>query len=168
MTTEELLNKIPTKEWELKINHGTSELEYDFLCFIDNYNAVLKYVPKDFTIVDLGCYQAAQCYMFDHYAQYVGVDNFDRKSSVRYIPPYRFMTANTIHIVSSIEDFLNSVDFSVMNLDKTYFIMSAVPAFDETEHAFSKVKNCLWAYPGEEPKTKGIFAEEIKKELWTA
>lgn len=157
-----LVDLIPKEELEQKLSYGDSELEPDFLCFENNYEPVARIVPKEFTIVDMGCYQAAQCYLFAKHKLYVGVDCYEKCLSERYAPPMRFQAENTVHIVSTINFFISRF-LRMFDLSKTYFIASAVPDFTETETLLYVTKNCLVSYPGKQPKTKGVYAKEIEE-----
>lgn len=162
-----LLKLIPPDELNKKLNQRCVEIDPTFLCFEDCYQAVFEYVPYDFTIVDLGCYMAAQSYLFTDYKAYVGIDTFDIWHDYRgnyshnYLPPDRFRTENTLHGSISIESFMEH-GLCKFDLDKTYFIMSAVPNID-ADYLFRRVRHGIWWYPGQPFKTKGIYAEYIRK-----
>lgn len=51
-----------------------SELEFDFLGFLGSYKMISKRLPSNFTIIDLGCYQAVQALYFSGFIKYIGVD----------------------------------------------------------------------------------------------
>lgn len=133
--------------------------------FEEIYFSVARYIPKDFTIVDLGCYMAAQSIIFKDYKKYIGVDCYDMPNRIDdYVPPLRFNIENTEHHSTTIQDFLISNDMKKLDLDKTYFIASYVPAFEVTNQVLEQVKHGLISYCGEH-KVKGLNAEEIKKDL---
>ena len=64
MELSKLLDLIPPEELKLKLSYGSTELDPTFLCFEHVYLPVSKMIPEHFTIVDLGCFQAAQAYLF--------------------------------------------------------------------------------------------------------
>ena len=69
-----LLHTVPEDEIDRILGQPGIELDYEFLGFTEVYGAVLSFVPKHYTIVDLGCYVAAQAYLFADYEKYIGVD----------------------------------------------------------------------------------------------
>lgn len=154
----ELAKLIPAEELNQKLSYGCSELELDFLCFDECYRAVSELLTHDFTVVDLGCYQAAQCYYFTDFAKYIGVDCYDQRYMWDHIPPLRFSTPNTRHVAETIQRYLGE---EVWNNDNTYFIMSAVPN-KECKYLMQRyADNYLWWYPGEKPEAKGFMFGEI-------
>lgn len=159
-----LLELIPQDELSLKLSYGCSELEPDSLCFYENYIPIRELVPKNFTIVDCGCYQGAQCYYFKDHKAYYGIDNFDSRgnASIRYIPPLRFYADNTVHWVDRIQNFLGTYKPNLyLPPDETYFICSAVPDFEATELVYNTFPNVAVFYPGQQPNVKGIHADGI-------
>lgn len=154
----ELAKLIPHEELKQKLSYGCSELEIDFLCFDECYRAVSELLPHSFTVVDLGCYQAAQCYYFTDFGKYIGVDCYDQAYKGTMIPPLRFSTSNTEHHVETIQKYLGSTTW---DNSKTYFIMSAVPN-KECKYLMGRyADNYLWWYPGEKPEAKGVMADKI-------
>lgn len=164
MELSKLLDLIPPEELKLKLDYGSTELGPTFLCFEHVYLPVSKMVPEHFAIVDLGCYQAAQAYLFRNHERYIGVDYYDKVYSGHgYIPPLRFLPKNAIQYVMSIEDFFDSGKVDKLDLDKTYFIMSHVPSFHDKPYWLrGKAKNFLWVYCNN-VHAEGIFVEEIEE-----
>ncbi|MEE3344681.1 MAG: hypothetical protein VZS44_11345 [Bacilli bacterium] len=106
-------------EWE------NCEYEYGFLGFLEVYQNLN--IPKDFTIIDLGCYQACQCIYFKEYKQYIGVD--------AYVPlEYRFRQDNAIYVDKLIEDYIEQYNG---DLNKTFAICSYVPVKD---NVYNRIK----------------------------
>lgn len=162
MSWTQLRKIIPVKELQEKFASGDSELGWDFLGFEENYHVLAELLPKHFTVVDMGCYQAAQCYLFQDFKAYVGVDIFDNRLRQHgYRPPERFAVKNTTHFICTIQDFLLNYK-KRFDPETTYYIASAVPDFIGTDMMLKQVKNGAVVYPGEMPKTKGILAEELK------
>ena len=159
----DLLHLIPADVLNEKLRQINCELEPGFLCFEENYVPIANNVPKEFTVVDIGCYMAAQSYLFKEFERYYGVDPFDLPFNDDYIAPERFAISNGTHFCLSGKQFLDSF-LSSLDLDKTYFICSAVPNFKETDYIFDSVKNCAIFYPGKEPMVKGISKEAILSE----
>ena len=159
-----LFEIIPKIEVKRKLDYGDSELGIDFMGFEQNYFPIAEVVPHDWTIVDLGCYQAAQCYLFRDYRAYIGVDCFEQDANDDYVPPLRFQTKNTTHLIMTIQKFI-SEQLGNYDLDHTYFIASAVPDFRATQEAFKSVKHCCVVYPGERTKIKGFGSDRIISKL---
>lgn len=55
-------------------NGGAAELDHSFLGFLDQYYHLSEIIPKDFTVIDLGCAFAPQAYFFQEHKEYIGVD----------------------------------------------------------------------------------------------
>ena len=70
---------IPRAELKRLLSQDYCELEPDFLCFEPAYQAVAKYVPKDYIIVDCGCYLALQAYLFREHRRYIGIDCLEKQ-----------------------------------------------------------------------------------------
>lgn len=145
MKYDELLNElikcIPQKEYKEIISQCECELDFSFLGFIQVYNSILDFVPKYYTIIDLGCYLAAQSYFFKDYKQYIGVDSCDL---------IRFSPKNSKHYVKTIQEFINNDLPSLnLNLKTTFAICSFVPDDDAIELARKTFNNILVYYPAE-------------------
>ena len=146
------------------LSSGDAELDSEFMGFEEIYFSVAKHIPEDFTIVDLGCYMAPQSIIFKDYKKYIGVDCYDMSNIEGYTPPLRFSTENTRHYSMTIQNFLVSNDMKKLDLDKTYFIMSYVPAHKVTNQVLEQVKHGLISYCGEH-NVKGFNANNIKQDL---
>lgn len=97
-----------------------SELEYDFLGFLDSYYKLS--IPLDYTIIDFGCYQAVQAVYFKNHKKYIGVDND--------IPnEFRFHQNNAEYFLCSIQSFIEEHGVS-FDKEKTVAICSYVPDED--------------------------------------
>ncbi len=98
------------------------QLEPGFLGFLHVYAEVN--IPKDFTIIDLGCYQAVQASYFGEHAAYVGVD-------IGVPAEWCFRQDNATYYHSSIQGFIQDT-LPTLNLDlnKTVAICSYVPDED--------------------------------------
>lgn len=163
-----LAKLIPADKLRKKLSSSwCCELDPTFLSFEDVYFTIAEHVPKDYTILDLGCYMAAQSYIFRDHARYIGVDCFDDPDSWigdgKYVIPERFETENSAHYRMTIQNFLKD-DLPKLDLDKTYVICSYVPAFQATEAAFRLCPNICIKYC-EEVQTKGINVKIIKEAL---
>lgn len=97
------------------------ELEYDFLGFLDGYKRLQKSIPKDFTVIDLGCNQAVQAVYFKDHAGYIGVDSA--------IPTdIRFNVLRGTSVQDTIQHFIEKTLPTLgLDLDKVFAICSYVP-----------------------------------------
>lgn len=151
-TAHPLLSEIPFAEFSRLVSQHECELDFEFLGFTDAYHALSLVVPKDCTIVDLGCYMAFQAHYFKDHARYIGVDVCKLQ---RYSPP------NATHYFSSIQDFVEHI-LPTLNLDleSTFAICNHVP----DSEAVSLVRNtfpnlfCYYPAPFRSNHSKKIFA----------
>ncbi len=110
------------KEMEPVKNYEYSELGCDFLGFLEEYSCLN--IPNNFTVIDLGCYQAVQALYFKNSALYIGVDNGCPCDS-------RLLQENTMYFKDSIQHFIQielpKLCKKGLNLNKTFAICSYVP-----------------------------------------
>ena len=135
--TQFLLHTVPEDEIDRILGQPGIELDYEFLGFTEVYGAVLSFVPKHYTIVDLGCYVAAQAYLFADYEKYIGVDICGLE---------RFTPDNTSHYQTTIQDYICKY-MNELDLDTTFAICSYVPDKEAVRMAREKFKNILVFYP---------------------
>lgn len=135
--TEILFKTIPKNEMKRIMQNPMCELGQDFLGFVDVYGSILNFVPKHFTIVDLGCYVAAQAYLFTDYEKYIGVDTTELE---------RFTPANASHHQMTIQEYIDK-HTNDLDLDTTFAICSYVPDQQAIQLAREKFKNILVFYP---------------------
>ena len=116
---KELALNIGKDEMHRLYSYPECQLEFDFLGFLESYNDLKDIIPKDFTIIDLGCYQALQGYYFKNHKEYIGIDN--------YVPIiWRFHQNNAKYYYMSIQDFIKE-HINELDLSKTFAICSYVP-----------------------------------------
>lgn len=139
MKRNELLNEISQEQIDSVLNQYYCELDYEFLGFIEIYKNLAQIIQNHFTIIDLGCYCAAQAFYFKKHRLYVGVDTIDLK---------RFSTENTIHYQKSIQDFILD-DVKNFNLEETFAICSYVPDYDGRKLVRETFENLFVFYPYE-------------------
>ena len=139
---DDVLNLIPMEVVDrlFKKNYRMAgNLCPSFMGFTRVYKSLLNIVPKHFTIIDLGCCYAAQCYYFKDYKQYIGVDVLEEE---------RFATKNTIHYNASIQEFIREVLPELhLNLQQCFAVCSYVPDEEATELARKTFPNILVYYP---------------------
>lgn len=112
--------------------------DYGFMGFLSVYDAVRRIVPKDRTIVDLGCYLGAQALLFDEYMEYIGVDVIDMQ---------RFASPNTTHYAMTIQDF---IEMHGERYKDAFAICSYVPDEEAQRMVRETFKDCLVYYPRSE------------------
>lgn len=132
-----LWDLIPGAERKRILSQDDCELEFDFLGFTEVYISLSKIIPLHFTVIDFGCYLAAQCYCFAEHKKYIGVD---------VVTMERFSLENTTHYTMSIQRFIDEHkgDYPI---DTTFAICSYVPDFKATELVRNTYKNVFSYYP---------------------
>lgn len=118
---ERILTEYP-EEMERLFSSEDCELEYDFLGFLHVYATVD--VPKDFTVIDLGCNQAVQAQYYKDCEKYIGVDSGVSND-------IRFRQDNAEYYDCSIQEFINEklplLEKEGLDLTKTFAVCSYVP-----------------------------------------
>ena len=139
---DDILNYIPMKEVDRLFEKNyrmAGNVCPSFMGFTRVYKSLLNIVPKHYTIIDLGCCYAPQCYYFKDYKAYIGVDVEDEE---------RFATENTTHYEMSIQKFIKEVLPELhLNLKECFAICSYVPDDKATELARRTFPNILVYYP---------------------
>ena len=150
---DEVFEYLPIEEADrlFKKNYRMSgNIDYTYMGFMNVYKSILNVVPKHYTIIDLGCCYAPQCYFFKDYEAYIGVDVDDEE---------RFSTENTTHYEMSIQKFIKEVLPELhLNLKECFAICSYVPDYEATELARRTFPNILVYYPA------GTWREKAKRE----
>lgn len=98
------------------------EYDYSFVGFIDKYAGLN--IPKDFTVIDIGCCQAVQADYFKNHKQYIGVEPD--------VPPeYCLQQDNAVYFHQTAQEFIKDTLPCLLadglSLKKTFVICSAVP-----------------------------------------
>lgn len=138
-----LLPLIPDEEYHRIMSQKECELEHDFLGFINVYRPLSLVIPKHFTVIDFGCYVAAQSYYFKDHKRYIGVDvcKLDR-----------FTPKNADHYYMKIQDYMVKGLPRLLagtSLDSIYAICSYVPDRDATKMVRETFHNVTSYYPYE-------------------
>ena len=152
MKKSKLWDIIPLKEVNEKLSQYYCELDLEFAGFEYQYRAVANNVPYNYTIIDLGCYMAAQAYLFCNHEAYIGVDMVDDVE--------RFATENTTHYVMSIQEFIKE-ELPKYKGKKVYAICNYVPDENARDLVTMACENFMVYYPGELLRCKGINAYRI-------
>lgn len=121
-------------ELERLMDYPRCEYDGDFLGFLNVYDAARSVAPKCMTIVDLGCYMAAQAVLFRDYSRYIGIDSCD-------VPMMR--QGNAEYHVATIQDYLDTLD----DTSGMFAICSYVPDEEARRLVREKFDDCLVYYP---------------------
>lgn len=134
-----LLRMLPRDQVD-RIMNGDADIDVEFLGFVSIYDQLSKIIPHDWTVIDLGCAYAPQCFFFQDHAGYVGVDLIPSSA--------RFAAANTSHSVKTIAEFV-AADVDGYDLDRTFAICSYVPPWHGDNRAIARAtfKNVFVYYP---------------------
>lgn len=152
MKKAKLWDIIPIKEVNEKLSQDYCELDLEFAGFEYQYRAVANNVPDDYTIIDFGCYMAAQAYLFVNHEAYIGVDTVDHVE--------RFATENTTHYTMSIQEFIKE-ELPKYKGKKVYAICNYVPDTEARDLVAMACENFMVYYPEELLQCKGINAYRI-------
>jgi len=152
---KEVYEIIGAKEYRRLFDWEECELQFDFLGFLDEYQP-LRELPKDFTILDLGSYQALQGAFFKDYEQYITVDLIPEEA--------RLKQDNATHIQCELRRFFKEV-LPTLNLDmeKTVAIGSYVPCSDLKKLIEENFTYYRWVYPGE-GRSENLPQKELERE----
>lgn len=152
MKKARLWDIVPIKEVNEKLSQDYCELDLEFAGFEYQYRAVANNVPNDYTIIDFGCYMAAQAYLFCNHEAYIGVDTVDHVE--------RFATENTTHYVMSIQEFIKK-ELPKYKGKKVYAICNYVPDAEAKDLVTMACENFMVYYPCELLRCKGINSYRI-------
>ena len=141
MCSLSLWKKLPKDQIDMVMS-GNIDIEPQFLGFVSTYLLLSFLIPKHFTVIDLGCAYAPQCFYFSDHKQYVGVD-----LSVE----NRFHTDNTTMYTMSISNFIKDY-IELFDLDTTFAICNYVPEWrdDNMKLIRENFKNVFVFYPASE------------------
>lgn len=132
---------IPADEQIRILSQYRCELEPDFLGFVDKYYALSMIIPKEATVIDFGCYLAAQSYFFKDHKAYISVDKVTDMQ--------RFQPSNATHYYCRIQNFLTDdcpVPYQSNNLE--YFaICNYIPDPEACRMVRERFQNCFCFYP---------------------
>jgi hypothetical protein len=125
MTFEEktlnLLSIIPKEQKERVFGQRCCDIDTEFIGFIEIYEYLSLIIPKNFTIVDLGCAYNPQCFYFINHKKYIAVDISECE---------KFKTDNCEIYQKTISDFIKN-DLITLNLKETFAICNYVPSWGD-------------------------------------
>jgi len=117
------------------------DIEPVFMGFVNTYRHLAELIPKDWTVIDLGCAYNPQCFYFTEHKLYVAVDNFNEMTEM-------FQAPNTVIYRESINDFVSG-HLKDFNLDETFAILNYVPCWgmESNKIVRESFKNLYVYYP---------------------
>lgn len=122
--TQALLKQAKDTELKRVFSYENCELALSFVGFLHSYKDLSESLPEDFTIIDIGSYQAVQSEYFKDFEGYISVDLGCPESA-------RYHTLNSTHFEMSGQDFIKDIlpalKESGLDLNKTFCICSYVP-----------------------------------------
>lgn len=147
MSLPRLLDLIPIEVLRRGLREPDCELDGDFLGFEDLYAAASVVLDKSLTVIDLGCYVAAQAWFFKDFKAYIGVDHYELFESPYIENPGRFIgPPNASMVQMDAVDWLETCD---LDFKQTIVIVSAVPDGRVYRAVKSLCDNFAAWYPGE-------------------
>lgn len=124
-------------------NAPECEIEPQFMGFVDTYRKLSKIIPLECTIIDFGCYAAAQAWYFRRHKLYIGIDIYPVQ--------YRFKFNNTFHYEGLIQDWFIEQKNVVSYRVQQFAISNYVPQ-NHSNQSDKLIKetyqNCYIYYPG--------------------
>lgn len=152
---EELAGLIPAGQLATILGQDGCELglvpgrpDDSFLGFVDEYRALARIIPAHFTILDLGCYLAAQSWFFAGHRRYIGVDVCDLD---------RFAAPNSEHHVASIQRFV-AENSDLADDPAVFAVCNYVPDFAATRLVRETFPNTFIYYPAHDPDATPVWA----------
>ena len=152
--TDNVINLIPKKQLEEVFAYEYCDIDLSFMGFTDIYKHLSMIIPKHFTVIDLGCSYAPQCFYFSAHRQYIGIDLYGGP---------RFHSDNTLHFEKRIEDFLLE-NLDKLDLAESFAICSYVPSPSAVSDARNIFLNIFSFYPSNKkgyPKLRGKHIKNL-------
>lgn len=145
--SENIFASIGSEETNRLFSYEKCEVAPDFLGFLENYKDISERLPKDFIIIDIGCYMAFQADYYKNFKDYIGVEP---QTPLK----YRLRQNNAEYYEQTAQQFVaNTLPVLIENgldLDKTFAVCSAVPDEEARKLVAETFKYYRVAYPGED------------------
>lgn len=157
METCELFRLIPKEKLQYLFQHSDAgaDLDCSFLGFEDIYLDVLRAVPKDKVIIDLGCAYATQSWFFREHVKYIGVDFCMNEDSVIH-------TENSAFYFTSIQQFISEMLPALkLDLNDVFAVCSYVPDEEARDLVLGTFPYCYVYYP----ETVSVFRTDRGEHL---
>lgn len=138
---------IPNDEWERVMNSDASaEIDCNNMtCGRGTYYYLSRMIPKDWTVIDIGCAYNPQSYLFQNHALHIAIEPVwnDKDFHFEY-----FKAPNTELLFMTGQEFIQK-ELPKMNLDldKTFAIVNFVPSGACNLLARETFKNIYTYYP---------------------
>lgn len=148
---EQHLNKhifsmLPKDQVERVFSQHYCDIDSSWLGFMDTYHKLSELIPKDFTVVDIGCSYNAQSFLFKGHARLISVD-----PDIHEYKTERFKPDNCeIYNVCCGEFVKNILPTLGLDMNKTFAIANYVPDWfgdDVRELVRMNFKNIYTFYP---------------------
>lgn len=116
-----LLKLLPKEQCDAVFNQPMCDIEPVFLGFTKIYKNLSQIIPKNFTVIDLGCAYNPQCFYFTEHKRYIAVDSW--KNQV-------FKSENCEVYFMTIKQFIQR-HLKDYDLNETFAICSYVPPWGD-------------------------------------
>lgn len=142
-----LLSLIPEDEVKRVFSSDAiGDICYNLLsCDTEMYYRLSQIIPKDFTVIDIGCGYNAQSYFFKDHKRYIGVNpasDFDQYHFER------FKADNTFLYITTGQDFIEThLPLIMFENNKTFAICNFVPDEECRRMVRQTFENCYVYYP---------------------
>jgi len=155
-TERKLMDRIGKEEMHKIFSFPCCEIDPSFLGFMENYEDLEEKIPKDFTIIDVGCYLGLQAEYFTEHKAYIGIEpiwdysEFSGLGMEVNIKDFFHTTPNSTYMQDTVASFIEKweeyAERFLLDKEKVFVICSAVPSneTDDIEKFFPYVRI---AYP---------------------
>lgn len=141
-----LFKKIHREDKKRVFSQPMSDIDCDFMGFLEPYWCLSNLIPKDWVVFDFGCSYNAQCYFFDKHKAYHAIEPINTNGQCTEL----FHTENTIIHRCTTKDFLlNELPKMNINIKKSFAIVNNVPNWygeDSIKLVHEYFRNCYTFY----------------------
>lgn len=117
----------------------------NLVCDMFAYYMLSKSIPRDWTVIDVGCAYNAQSYLFKEHNKYIGI-NPEYKSHHFHLE--NFKAEDTDYYEMTGQDFIKiTLPILELDLSKTFAICTFVPDWECQQMVRETFKNCYVYYP---------------------
>ena len=140
---------IPSDEWKrvMKSDASAEISANNMMCGFGGrtYYNLSKMIPKDWTVIDIGCAYNPQSYFFMYHKRHIAVEMPYCDSDFHF---EFFKAPNTELMFKSGQEFIKDVLPTLdLDLEKTFAICNYVPSNECCEMVRKTFKNCFCYYP---------------------
>lgn len=141
-----LFKKIHREDKKRVFSQPMSDIDFDFMGFLEPYWCLSNLIPNDWVVFDFGCSYNAQCYFFDKHKAYHAIEPIGTNGQCTEL----FHTENTIIHRCTTKDFLlNELPKMNINIKKSFAIVNNVPNWygeDSIKLVHEYFRNCYTFY----------------------